>query len=282
MSRKKETITLSIPPGTKEQLEELARRLNIMWGKEPSVSGLIVAIAQQQLEVGQPFTLNQEQVDALRQATVDLIDAGHVEEARTILTLLLNKGMLETPLRQSLLKQVSDSRKGWRLEIDNLRDKKQPFHLLYRNSQNQEMEYTVRYGEIKFYEKRFFLLVWCEETQDVENDIPTLPELWHNRCLRLDRIVSILPMSGDWRGQLDYLKVQLHFRNGLVKAYESKSDDLEDKIKGDVRQVVRKVINCFWLNREVRRYGKDCIIVSPENVRDRFKQELQELYNLYS
>ncbi len=281
MARKKETITLSIPPGTKEQLEELALRLNILWGKEPSVSGLIVAIAQQQLEVGQPFTLNYEQVNALRQATKDLIDAGHVESAQTILTLLLDKGKLETPLRQSLLKQVSNSSKGWRLEIDNLRNKKQPFHLLYRNSQDQELEYTVRYAEIRFYEKSFFLVIWCEETQDVEKTSPLLPELWHNRCLRLDRIVSILPMSGDWRGQLDYLKVQLHFKKGLIKAYEPKEDDLEDEIKGEVRQVVRKVVNYFWLNREVRRYGKDCVIVSPENVRDLFKQELQELYNLY-
>ncbi len=282
MTRKKETITLSIPPGTKEQLEELARRLNILWGKEPSVSGLIVAIAQEQLEVGQPFTLDYEGVNALRQATIDLIDAGHIEEAQTIITLLLDKGKLEVPLRQYLIKQVSDSRKGWRLEIDNLIDKNQPFRLLYRNSQNQELEYTVRYGRIHFYEKRFYLLIWCEETQDVENDIPTLPKLWHNRCLRLDRIVSILPMSGDWRGQLDYLKVQLHFKNGLVKAYEAKGDDLENEIRGEVRQVVRKVVNCFWLNREVRRYGKDCVIISPENVRDVFKQELQELYSLYS
>lgn len=282
MVRKKETITLSIPPRTKEQLEELARRLNILWGKEPSVSGLIVAIAQQQLEIGQPFTLDYERVNALRQATIDLIDAGHVEEAQTILTLLLDKGKLETPLRQSLLKQVSDSRKGWRLEIDNLLHKKQPFHLLYRNSQNQELDYTVRYGRIRFYEKRFYLLIWCKETQDVENDIPYLPELWHNRCLRLDRIVSILPMNGDWQGQLDYIKVQLHFKGWLVKAYEPNNDDLEDEIKGEVRQVVRRVVNCFWLNREVRRYGKDCVIVSPANVRDFFKQELQEIYSLYS
>jgi len=282
MSRKKETITLSIPPGTKEQLEAIARRLNILWGKEPSISGLIVAIAQQQLEVGQPFTLDYERVGALMQATTNLIDSGDVEAARTVITLILDKGTLETPLRQSLLKQVSDSMKGWRLEIDNLIDKNQPFRLLYRNPRNQELEYTVRYGEIKFYEKRFYLVVWCEETQDVENDIPDLPELWHNRCLRLDRIVSILPMSGDWRGQLDYLEVQLHFKKGLVKAYEPKSDDLEDEIQGDVRQVVRKVVNCFWLNREVRRYGKDCVIVSPKNVRDRFKQELQELYDLYT
>lgn len=281
MSRKKETITLSIPPGTKEQLEAIARRLNILWGKEPSISGLIVAIAQQQLEVGQPFTLDYERVNALRQATTDLIDTGDVEAAQTIITLLLDKGKLEAPLRKSLLKQVSDSSKGWRLEIDNLRNKKQPFHLLYRNSQDQELEYTVRYAEIRFYEKRFFLVIWCEETQEAEKNNPNIPEIMHNRCLRLDRIVSIVPMSGDWRGQLDYLKVQLHFRRGLIKAYEPKEDDLEDEIKGEVRQVVRKVVNYFWLNREVRRYGKDCVIVSPENVRDFFKQELQEIYNLY-
>ncbi|WP_009632561.1 helix-turn-helix transcriptional regulator [Synechocystis sp. PCC 7509] len=281
MARKKETITLSIPPGTKEQLEELARRLNILWGKEPSVSGLIVAIAQKQLEVGQPFTLNRERVNALMPATTGLVDAGNIEAAQIVLALLLDKGTLETPLRQSLLKQVSDSRKGWRLEIDNLIDKKQPFHLLYRNPQDQELEYTVRYGEICFYEKRSYLLVWCDETQDAEKTIPNLPELWHNRCLRLDRVVSILPISGDWRGQLDYLKVQLHFKRGLVKSYEFKEDDLEEEMNGEVRQVVRKVVNYFWLNREVRRYGKDCVIVSPENVRDCFKQELQELYNLY-
>lgn len=281
MSRKKETITLSIPPGTKEQLEAIARRLNILWGKEPSVSGLIVAIAQQQLEVGQPFTLNSNQVKALRQAIKNLIDAGHVEDARTIIALLVDRGNLEAPLRQSLLQQDNQPIRGLRREIDELRNKQQPFHLLYSNSQGQELEYTVRYAEIRFYEKRFYLLIWCEETADVENDIPDIPELWHNRCLRLDRIKSVLEISGDWRDKLDYLKVHLHFRGWLVKAYDPKEDDLDDKIVGDVRQVVRKVPNHFWLIREVRPYGNDCIIVSPDSVRDRFKQELRDLCHAY-
>lgn len=281
MVRKKETITLSIPPGTKEQLEAIARSLNILWGKEPSISGLIVAIAQQVLEVGQPFTLKSNQVEALLQAIKDLIDAGNVADAKTILALLLERGKLETPLRQSLLKQVSESMKGWRLEIDNLIDKKQPFRLLYRNPKNQELEYTVRYAKVLFYEKRFYLVVWCEETQDVEDDIPGIPELWHNRCLRLDRIMSILPMSGNWQGQLDYLEVQLHFKKGLVKAYEPKSDDLKNEIVGDVRQVVRKVVNPFWLIREVLPYGEDCIVVSPDSVRDRIKQKLRSLCDAY-
>ncbi|HEY9607492.1 MAG TPA: transcriptional regulator, partial [Allocoleopsis sp.] len=189
MPRKKETITLSIPPGTKEQLEAIARRLNILWGKEPSVSGLIVAIAQQSLEVGQPFTLNSNQVKALQQAIKALNDAGHIGEAQIALALLIDKGKLEAPLRQSLLQQVSQpAHQGWRILIEDCIKKEQPFHLVYRNSQSQELEFTVRYAEIPFYEKRFYLQVWCEETADVENDIPDMPELWHNRCLRFDRI----------------------------------------------------------------------------------------------
>ena len=281
MPRKKETITLSIPPGTREQLEEIARRLNILWGKEPSISGLIVAIAQQQLEVGQPFSLNSDQAKALQQATKDLIDAGHVEEAKIVIALLLDRGTLEAPLRQSLLQQVSQPIRGWRLEIEDLRKKQQPFYLFYRNSQGQELEFTVRHAEIRFYEKRFYLQIWCEETKDVEADLPDLPELWHNRCLRLDRIKSIVPTSGDWRGKLDFIQVQLHFQGWLVNAYESKEDDLEDEKIDNVRQVVRRVVNLLWFIREVRRYGEDCIIMSPQSVRDRFKQEVRLLWQLY-
>ncbi|MBD2128584.1 WYL domain-containing protein [Microcoleus sp. ZQ-A2] len=282
MPRKKETITLSIPPGTKEQLEAIAHRLNIFWGKEPSVSGLIVAIAQQSVEVGQPFTLNSNQVKALQQAIKALNDAGHVGEAQTVLALLIDKGKLEAPLRQSLLQQVSQpAHQGWRILIEDLINKEQPFHLVYRNSQNQQLEFTVRYAEIPFYEKRFYLQVWCEETADVENDIPDLPELWHNRCLRFDRILSVLPISGEWRGQLDSIEVYLQFWGWMAKAYEPKNDDIENEVIGNVRNVVRRVANPFWLVREVSRYWEDCVILSPDSLRDRLKQKLRSLCHLY-
>jgi predicted DNA-binding transcriptional regulator YafY len=282
MPRKKETITLSIPPGTKEQLEVIAHRLNIFWGKEPSVSGLIVAIAQQSVEVGQPFTLNSNQVKALQQAIKALNDAGHVGEAQTVLALLIDKGKLEAPLRQSLLQQVSQpAHQGWRILIEHLINKEQPFHLVYRNSQNQQLEFTVRYAEIPFYEKRFYLQVWCEETADVENDIPDLPELWHNRCLRFDRILSVLPISGEWRGQLDSIEVYLQLRGWMAKAYEPKNDDIENEVIGNVRNVVRRVANPFWLVREVSRYWEDCVILSPDSLRDRLKQKLRSLCHLY-
>ncbi|PSM46005.1 transcriptional regulator, partial [Chroococcidiopsis sp. CCALA 051] len=145
MPRKKDTITLSIPPGTKEQLEAIARRLNILWGKDPSISGLIVAIAQHAVEVGKPFTLDSNQVNALRQAIKALNDAGRIGESQTILTLLLERGNLDASIRQSLLKQASKLLQAWRSQIDEYRQKQQPFYLFYENSQGEELQYTVRY-----------------------------------------------------------------------------------------------------------------------------------------
>lgn len=281
MPRKKETITLSIPPGTKEQLEAIARKFNVLWGKDPSISGLIVAIAQHSLEVGKPFELDSNQVNALQQAIKALNDAGRIGEAQTILTLLLDRGNLETPLRQSLLKQLSQPAQAWRILVDEYREKKQPFYILYHDSQERDLEYTVRHAEIKFFDKRFYLLVWCEETADVEHNLLKLPELWHNRCLRLERIKSIVPISGNWRGELDYIKVQLHFFGWMVKAYERKNDDLNDITVGDVRQVLRRVAIPFWLIREVLRYEENCVIVSPESMRDRLTSKLRTLCQLY-
>ncbi|AVH69591.1 helix-turn-helix transcriptional regulator [Nostoc sp. 'Lobaria pulmonaria (5183) cyanobiont'] len=281
MPRKKETITLSIPPGTKEQLEAIARHLNITWGKEPSISGLIVAIAQQSVEVGKPFTLDSNQVNALQQAIKTLNDAGHIGEAETVIALLLERGNLEAPLRQLLMKQLSQPIQEWRSRIEELIKAKQPFYLLYQDSQGRELDYKVRHAEVQFFDKRFYLMIWCEETADVEDDIPELPELWHNRCLSFDRIKSVVSTSGDWRGELDYVKVQLHFRSRLAKAYQPKENDIEDDMINDVRQVVRQVANPFWLIREVSPYWEDCVIVSPESLRDRLKQKLLTLCQLY-
>ena len=281
MPRKKDTITLSIPPGTKEKLEAIARRLNLLWGKDPSISGLIVAIAQHAVEVGKPFTLDSNQVNALQQAIEALNDAGQIGESQTILTLLLERGNLDASIRQSLLKQASKLLQAWRSQIDEYRQKQQPFYLFYENSQGEELQYTVRYAEPRFFDKRYYLLIWCEETEDVKNLIPDLPELWHNRTLIFDRIRLIVPASGEWREGLDHLKVYLHFRGGMVKSYERREDDLEDETIGDVRQVVRRVVNEFWLIREVLRYRQDCVIVSPQSMRDRLKQELLAMCRLY-
>lgn len=284
MPRKKETLTLSVPPGTKEQLEAIARRLNIFWGNSPSPSGLVTAIAQAKLEVGKPFTLAPDQVKALQQATKVLYDSGQIAEAQTLISLLLERGNLEATQRQLLLQQASLAAEAWRIIVDQHRSNQQPFILLYRNTQEQNLEYTVRYAEISFEEKRFYLNIWCEETEDIKDT--DFPELIHNRCLRFDRIKAIVPTSGQWREEgLDFLKVYLQFRKGMIKAYEPRNTDITSEVvvvgEETVRQVVRRVSNPFWLEREVLRYGGDCVVMSPESVRDRLKQKLRTLCHLY-
>jgi predicted DNA-binding transcriptional regulator YafY len=278
MPRKKETLTLSVPPGTKEKLEAIADRLDIRWGKNPSPSGLVTAIAQQRVDVGYPFKLTSEQVGALRQAVSALIDAGFIEEAKSVITLLIDTGDLEAPLRQSLIQTISQPLEGWRIEVDRLINAQQPFHLIYQNAQGQMLEYTARYGSVIFYEKRYYLQIWCDETEDSTD----VPELRHNRCLRLDRIQGMVAASGEWRGQFDTIPVHLAFRGGLIRAYEPKVDDVRDEMMDNVRHVTRNVINSFWLIREIHRYGADCVILSPPTIRDRFKQNLLAMLEQYN
>jgi predicted DNA-binding transcriptional regulator YafY len=266
MSRKKDTITLSIPPGTKEQLEAIARNLQILWGKEPSISGLIVAIAQQQITVGQQFTFDKSHVQSLEKAIKLLVDTGSLGDAQTLVELLLAKATLTPEHRQTLFQHVSQPEGGWRMEIDRYCEQKQPFRLLYKNPQSENPEeYSVRYAEIAFHEKRFYVDAWCEEVPDT----PDYPELMHNRCFRIDRIQAILPISGEWRDLgLDSLLVQLHFYRGLIKAYEFRSGiDEREEIGEGVRRVWRRTANPFWLLKDIRGYGRDCEIIAPESVR---------------
>lgn len=280
MPRKKEALTLSVPPGTKEKLDTLAAKLKILWGKKPSPSGLIVAIADQKLEVAQPFSLTKMQVQALEQALKALTDTGHIQHAQTLAALALERGNLNPEEQQAFMQQVSQSNEAWRIIIDDHLNKQQPFHILYRNGQGQNFTYTVRCGEICFEEKRYYLQAWCDETHDIK--YTDIPELIHNRCLRFDHIQSILPATGPWREQgLDHIKVYLHFLGGLAHAYEQKPNDISNIMNGNIRQVVRRVTNHFWLFRDVRRYGENCLIISPENIRQAFKKELLKTCQKY-
>ncbi|AFY85313.1 helix-turn-helix transcriptional regulator [Oscillatoria acuminata] len=279
MIRKKETITLSIPPGTKERLEEIAAELKVLWGDRGSISGLLTAIAQGKFQVGQSLTLTSAQVQALQQANRLLIDTGHSPQAQTLTSLLLDRGNLEAPLRLALQQLVNQPSEVWRLRAEEQIQKQQPFRLFYLNAQERELEYTVRCAQVTFREKRFYLEIWCEETEDIPNT--DFPELIHNRCLRLDRIQEIQPIAGEWRNGLDFIEVYLHFYEGLVKAYESKDSDISNEVIGEVRQVVRRVSHPFWLIREILPYGKKCLVVAPQAMRDRVKEEIHAIYQRY-
>ena len=281
MSRKKDTITLSIPPGTKERLEAIARELKILWGKEPSISGLIVAIANQEVTVGQQFTLNKVHVQSLKKAIKLLVDTGFLRDAQILVELLFAKAALTPEHRQTLLQSVSQPDEGWRILVDRYHEQKQPFRLLYQTPQGESQEFTVRYGEVAFHDKRFYLDAWCEEIPDKSE----CPELAHNRCFRLDRIRAIVPISGEWRDEgLDLLEVQLHFYQGLVRAYEFRQGiDEREEYEGDnLRRVWRRVSSSFWLLREVRAYGADCEIIAPASIRSQAKKAVESMIANYN
>lgn len=54
-----------------------------------------------------------------------------------------------------------------------------------------------------------------------------------------------------------------------------------NQIVGEVREVVRRVSNPFWLIREVMRYGKACEIVAPEALREKIIAEVRAIARCY-
>lgn len=282
MARKTETITLSIQKGTKEKLEQVAERLNLYWGERPSISGLLSAIVTEEVYVGKPFQLTLHQVKALEQVVKALVDSGQIQSANIVVELLLERGNLEVPMKEKLLNQISHEFEGWRKAIDYHLDQQKPFLLVYENKDKEQEVFNVCYGRINFHEKRFYLDAWCEET----NPKADIPELTHNRCFRLDKVKNILKSNIRWHSEgLDFIEVTLHFYGNMIKAYESKPEDInpiteEDREK-DKLVIFRKVSNPLWLVREVLPYGKNCEIISPEQVREKFIKEIHNISELY-
>jgi len=76
MSRKQESITLSVSEEEKAELGKIALELGFIWGDKPNISGLVKAIAQHQLaltkkphskEIEEAIALIQEGINQLSQ-----------------------------------------------------------------------------------------------------------------------------------------------------------------------------------------------------------------------
>jgi len=152
--------------------------------------------------------------------------------------------------------------------------------LTYQDAAERIWHFHIYYAIATRHEDRQYLDCWCEET---EGNL-ALPELQQNWSLRLERIAEaaiITPIKGKWRN-LDYIEVEMHLLRNLAFTYRSKTtQDIINELlpnSPSIRRVVRKVTNTFWSMREVLRYGKDCIIVSPESVRNKLKEEVRLMY----
>lgn len=283
MSRKGQSITLSLSARDKAELEAIALELGILWGERANISKLVEAIARRQLLVLPNQDWTDSRIQALDRTIGALTDIGEMEQARIVAELLLERSELSIPLRRKIQGFVDNLPPPWRLEIDRYLRRQHPFELSYQDAAGRLWQFTIRYGRINLHEKRQYLDCWCEET---EGNLD-IPELQHNWCLRLDRIqdAAITPIKGQWRHNLDQIEVEMHLFRGLAFAYQARREDQENDWLPDqsrVRRVVRNISSTFWFLREVKQYGKDCQIIAPDSVRSRYIDELIATCNQYN
>lgn len=284
MSRKGQSITLSISDRDKAELEALALDLGMTWGDRANISKLVEAIARRQLTIAPNHDWKIERIQALNQARSALVDAGRIEDAVAIAQLLIERSELTIPLRAELEQFIAKPIEAWRLQLERFIRQEQPFQLSYQDAAERVWQFTIRYAAIASHEERQYLDCWCEETEGAQG----LVELQHNRSLRLDRITdaAIHRAAGTWRSTgLATILVELHLFRGLAFAYRSKTaidtvNEWHEELP-QVRRVVRQVSSTFWLVREILRYGQDCEVIAPESVRELMRQEVLGMCDRY-
>lgn len=283
MSRKGQSITLSLREQDKAELEHLALEFGMMWGDRPNISKLIEAIARHHLIIGKNHDWSEARIRAIDRAMRLLTDNGQNEQAQILAQLLLERSELPIPLRAEIENFLGNLSPQWRLEIDRYILRHQAFQLSYQDARQQVFNFTVRYAKVTPHEKRQYLDCWCEEIEgnlDVE-------ELRHNWSLRLDRIqeAAVLPVAGEWRTTgLAQIDVEMHLLGNLGFAYQAKPEDKTNEWLPDtqrVKRVVRSVSSTFWFIREVMQYAPDCVIISPENVQVLIQNKIKTLYKNY-
>ena len=281
MSRKGQTITLSLSEQDKALLEALALEFGMMWGDRPNISRLVEAIARRQLQIAPNNNWSSFRLEALNLAVQALLDLGKIDEAREIAWLMSDRSEPAAPLRTELEQFLNQPLPPWRLDINRLIERQKPFRLAYRDAADRLWSYTVLHGQIISAEKRQYLVCCCEEAGD------ELEGLHHNWTLRLDRITEAAVASIDqpWAEDLERISVELELRGGLAFAYRRKPEDQwVGELEGDppVRKVVRNIFSTFWFFQEVSQYWQDCVIISPEAVRTRFLEKLTQMNQNYN
>jgi WYL domain len=284
MSRKGQSITLSLQEADKVRLEKLALEFGKTWGDRPNISKLIEAIARRKLLLAPNHDWTVDRIGALNLVRTTLMDLGQMELAVQIAQILCDRGELTLPLRQELEQFIAQPLQPWRVTVEQLIKRQQPFQLSYQDASERIWNFSIHHAQIATHESRQYLDCWCGETADSQD----LPELIHNRCFRLDRIIdaAIHPIQGQWRSDLDLLEVEFHLLGTLAFAYHSKNPrDVSVTWLTDSptrRQVIRQVPNTFWLLRDILRYGADCVVIRPKSLRDKLHQTLQKMIQNYT
>ena len=184
MSRKGESITLSIKERDKANLEAIAIELGMTWGDRPNISKLVEAIARKQIQISKNNDWASDRIESLARTYRLLIDYGELEKAQVIAHLLLERSELNNPLRRDIERFLDKSPEIWRHTIDRYIKQHQPFQLKYLDAAEHPHEFSIYYAKVTAHDKRLYLDCWCENIARTD----TVLALQHNRSLRLDRI----------------------------------------------------------------------------------------------
>ncbi len=288
MSRKGQSITLSVSAKDKAALEALALAFGMTWGDRPNISKLVEAIARQELRIAPNNDWPPDYIATLLAAKAALIDAGQIDHALLLSKILLGRSELSQPIRHELEQFITQPAPPWRTTLDRYIRQQRPFQLTYQDAAENLFEFRIHYATIANHGSRQYLDCWCESPEGGNKD---LPELAHNRCLRLDRITdaAIHPIPGPWRNGLDTIQVEFYLYGGLAFAYESKTspndtDEINEWLTDppQTRRIVRRTASTFWLKRDLLRYGQDCEVKSPHHFRQQLRAEIQAIAQRYS
>lgn len=283
MTRRKRSITLSIEEHEKIQLEQLALEFGQTWGEKPNVSKLAKAIAQGKLRLAINHDWSRERIDSLNRTLSLLKDEGQINEALELAYLLLERSELSQPLRQEIQVWIDRPNATWRIDIEQCIRQQRPFRLSYQDAADRIWDFTVRHAVIERYEERQYLNCWCDETEG-SRDIEALKHNWSFRLDRIPEEAVLSAVEGHWQPELSHVQVEFLLLNTLAFGYRSKTKaDLMNEWLPDerVRRVVRRITSTFWFFREMRRYGANCIVVGPEEVRDRFAKDVFTMAERY-
>lgn len=250
-------------------IEALALEYGFSWGGRGNVKAFIEAIARKEISLFPSGTAwSKERQTALMKAVLALCESADVVSVREIIKHIEEHPEFEAEYRAKIQDSCKLFLSPWLSKINQLITGIQPFQLSYQDAAGRLWTYTIKYAEITFREKRNYLECWCEETEGNQD----LPELKHNWSLRLDRIidVGIVPIDGEWRSGLDTVDVEFELYGGLAHAYIERDNDIHLEwvsVDPPSLRVVRQISNTFWFLREVLPYGKDCVVRSPDSVR---------------
>lgn len=281
MGRQKDTLTLSVPHGTKERLEAIAADLGIIRGSQPSSSGLVAALAEKRIHVYTGSRLADDQVGALLRAIAALVDLGQLDKANSLLRLLLEQGDLAAALQQELIEKMSHAQTPYRDQVEGHIARKEPFLLFYEDAKCQQHQFRIRFARVAQYDRHSYLEFWTDETEG-NFDVPELRHNWH---VRFDRIKHVLPFPGvgEWRGSLDAVEARFRIVGDAVAYYEAREDDLALERSDDGRELIvtRQVYSSFWFLREVMSRDSSCELLAPDALRQRFLERLERVRYLY-